>query len=93
MSEPILCAICAKPVPLEEGKTDGDGKAVHETCYAAMLSTKLPSHIAISPMTLACPRCNAEPAKVCEVLPNGQQVVHLERVRLAAAIDVAATNT
>jgi hypothetical protein len=44
-------------------------------------------------MILACPRCNAEPAKVCEVLPNGQHVVHIERVRLAAAMAVAATDT
>lgn len=77
-------------MPVEEVKTDGAGKAVHETCHAAILSTKLPAHIAISPMTLACPRCKAEPAKDCEVLPNGQQVVHIERIKLAAAMDLAA---
>jgi hypothetical protein len=87
MCEPILCAICGKPVPLEEGKTDCTGKAVHENCYASMLSTQLPAHMAISPMTLACPRCNAEPAEACEVFPNGFQGVHIERIKLAATMD------
>src|SRR5215471_21093394 len=27
------CSLCDKPVSLEECKTDGDGRAVHERCY------------------------------------------------------------
>jgi hypothetical protein len=27
------CSICNEPVELETGKTDEDGKAVHEDCY------------------------------------------------------------
>ena len=27
------CSICRKPIPIEEAKTDGDGKPVHEECY------------------------------------------------------------
>jgi hypothetical protein len=27
------CNICRKPIPIEEAKTDGDGKPVHEECY------------------------------------------------------------
>ncbi len=38
-SEPgkYLCAICKEPVELERSKTDGDGHAVHEECYAELL--------------------------------------------------------
>lgn len=35
-----LCAICREPVNLTEGKTDEDGRAVHEECYVAVLVTK-----------------------------------------------------
>jgi hypothetical protein len=28
-----VCTICREFVPLEEAKTDGDGKPVHEECY------------------------------------------------------------
>jgi hypothetical protein len=52
---------------------------------------KLPEHITISPMTLRCPHCNAEPGEVCEVLPNeGLEIVHVERIEVALALDVAA---
>jgi hypothetical protein len=30
----IRCSLCQKPVPLESSKTDENGKAVHEECYA-----------------------------------------------------------
>ena len=41
MTNPILsplCSICGKPVDLETSKTDDDGQAVHEECYAASLA-------------------------------------------------------
>jgi hypothetical protein len=51
----------------------------------------LPEHIAISPMTLRCPKCNAEPGEVCEVLLNeGLEIVHIERIATALALDAAA---
>lgn len=32
---PVLrCRICDKPISTETAKTDGDGKAIHEECYA-----------------------------------------------------------
>ena len=33
-SEELICVICHKPVRLETAKTDDDGQAVHEECYA-----------------------------------------------------------
>jgi len=30
----LRCSLCQKPVPLESSKTDENGKAVHEECYA-----------------------------------------------------------
>jgi hypothetical protein len=45
MSQPILtCAICGKLVPLEEAKTNEDGKPVHKECYTAKLAkARIPS--------------------------------------------------
>lgn len=38
LNNPILCAICACPVLLEDAKTDERGQAVHENCYVLKLS-------------------------------------------------------
>ncbi len=34
------CAICNEPVELETSKTDENGKAVHEDCYARKIRLK-----------------------------------------------------
>jgi len=34
-----ICAICRQPVSLENAKTDNDGKAVHESCYARQMKS------------------------------------------------------
>lgn len=36
-SPALRCRICDKPVALENAKTDGDGQAIHEECYALRL--------------------------------------------------------
>jgi hypothetical protein len=46
---------------------------------------KLPKHAATSPMTLTCPRCHAVAGKVCEVVAEDLEVVHMERIAAAAA--------
>lgn len=46
--------------------------------------------IAISPMTLECPRCKAKPGKVCEILQGEIGLVHLQRIKAALTMDVAA---
>lgn len=33
-SDLARCQVCDEPVPLEASKTDENGKAVHEECYA-----------------------------------------------------------
>ena len=34
------CPICNEPVSLETSKTDEDGQAIHEECYASKVCTK-----------------------------------------------------
>jgi hypothetical protein len=44
--------------------------------------------VATSPIALLCPRCHAEPGEVCEVLLNeGLEIVHIERIQAALALD------
>jgi hypothetical protein len=38
----LLCSLCDKPVELETTKTDDDGQAVHEDCYARMIANRQP---------------------------------------------------
>jgi hypothetical protein len=75
-----LCSLCDEPVELETAKADEHGDAVHEECYVvkirpkmsqpchALRVPKLPERIAISPMTLTCPRCGAKAGHVCGIL-------------------------
>jgi hypothetical protein len=81
---PILqCAICDKSISLGHAKTDGDGKAVHEDCL-------VPRTVAVSPITLTCPKCHAVAGDVCEVLlGQGLEIVHVERINAALALDRA----
>lgn len=36
----LLCQICGESVAIGTAKTDGDGKAVHEECYAAKIKSE-----------------------------------------------------
>jgi hypothetical protein len=92
MPQPIFtCAICGNLVTLEECKVDAVGMPVHEDCYAAKVAGTIPEYIAISPMTLRCPRCKADPGEVCEVLlDQGLEIVHVERIKAAIAFDITA---
>jgi|GraSoiStandDraft_15_1057317.scaffolds.fasta_scaffold609762_2 hypothetical protein len=38
----IRCAICGKPISLEQSKVTEDGRAVHEECYVAKLKGQKP---------------------------------------------------
>jgi hypothetical protein len=52
--------------------------------------TTPPDYVSISPMSVCCPKCEAAPWVVCEViLSDGLELVHVERIRVAAAIDLA----
>jgi hypothetical protein len=50
----------------------------------------LPEFVAVNPITLKCPRCNAEPGHICEIIDNDPEPVHLERIAAGLKIDVAA---
>jgi uncharacterized protein (UPF0212 family) len=48
-------------------------------------------YVAISPITLSCPRCHAQSGAACEVLADeALEIVHVERIKLALATDAAA---
>jgi hypothetical protein len=34
----LTCLICGKRLPRQEAKTDGEGRSVHEDCYAAWIA-------------------------------------------------------
>jgi len=95
MPTPILtCLVGGRLVAVKEAGTNEDGRPVHSECDVAKLIVKPPEYVAISPVTLACPRCNAEPGEVCEVpVDDGLELVHVERIRAAAVMDAAAKNS
>src|SRR5215831_7702586 len=53
----LTCSLCGKPVGLEECKTDGDGRAVHEVCYVDDVGVlQMPNPTA---PIIRCPYCRA----------------------------------
>ena len=78
-----ICSLCDEPVQIETAKTDENGDAVHEDCYVVKMRSKrsrprhalrFPQHIAISPMTLTCPRCGAEAGQACCIFHIGVEL-------------------
>jgi hypothetical protein len=70
---------------------------VYEGCYLLNFNLKLRGtakpheYITVSPMSLVCPRCNAEAGKVCEVLIDEERDgVYIERIQWVAAMDALA---
>jgi hypothetical protein len=55
-----------------------------------MAMRKIPEYVAIAPVTLACPRCTAKPGKPCLMLRGEIGLIHVERIELAVAKDIAA---
>jgi len=51
----VMCSLCGKAVSLEECKTDGDGRSVHERCYLDHICTLQLSN-QTAPI-LRCPYC------------------------------------
>jgi hypothetical protein len=48
-----------------------------------------PEVLPISPMTLTCPHCKASPGHDCETSAGGFALLHVARVKGAAALDAA----
>ena len=44
MSSEFMCVLCQKSVPLENIKTDENGKPVHEDCYMQSLGSSFQKH-------------------------------------------------
>jgi hypothetical protein len=63
---------------------------------ASKLALNIPleePYVAISPMSVVCPRCHAQPGLNCEApVRGGLAIVHVERIKLALARDVSAKN-
>lgn len=51
---------------------------------------KVPEYIAVSPITLDCPRCEAKPGEACDMLDGAVASIHLERIEVAITVDEAA---
>lgn len=51
---------------------------------------KFSEYIAVSPINLTCPRRKMKPGKACDLLAGEVEIVHVERIAAAAAIDVKA---
>jgi hypothetical protein len=55
-----------------------------------VVKAAIPEYIPISPITLPCPRCYAEPGEECENLAaDFLQAVHLARIKAAVKMDAA----
>ncbi|HEX4423796.1 MAG TPA: hypothetical protein VH079_00250 [Terriglobales bacterium] len=53
------------------------------------MKRKVPEFVAVSPITLACPRCKAEPNKACDMLDDLVALIHLERIEAAISLHQA----
>jgi hypothetical protein len=84
-----ICSLCNETVEIEIAKTDENGNAVHEECYTLKVQPEHSRHIAISPVILECPRCGAKPGNVCELFDGEVEVIHIERIAAAIAMDGA----
>jgi hypothetical protein len=49
-----------------------------------------PEYVAVSPLTLECPRCKAKPGAACDMLDDVIALIHLERIEAAITLDEAA---
>lgn len=56
---------------------------------AAKGSMTIP-YIPVSPMSLVCPKCGVRQGQRCDILRGELEMVHIERIKSAAAIDGAA---
>jgi len=54
------------------------------------MARKLPEYIAVSPISLSCPLCKVKPGKACDLFAGEVEIVHVERIAAATAMDVAA---
>jgi hypothetical protein len=46
---------------------------------------KLPERLPVSPMSVICPRCSAQPGRTCILFADQNEAIHIERIEAAAA--------
>jgi hypothetical protein len=51
----------------------------------ARTATAIPDVLPTSPLTLVCPLCKAKPGRDCATSSGGLSVVHVKRIKAAAA--------
>jgi hypothetical protein len=50
----------------------------------------VPEYVAVSPMTLECPRCQAKPGAAWDMLDDAIALIQLERIEAAITLDESA---
>lgn len=58
--------------------------------FICAMVKKIPKGFNVSPMALICPFCKAEIGEPCIRVGNELELVHLERIKAAAEMDLAA---
>ena len=53
----------------------------------------IPKVLPVSPITLTCPYCEAEPGKDCATSSGGLAILPLSRIKAAAAMDLKKKKT
>ena len=88
-SQFAICSLCNEPMELETAKTDEKGNAVHEECY---VTKRTAAHEACrhQPDDLNLPSARCQARQVYEILKGNLELVHVERIEVAAAMEVAA---
>jgi hypothetical protein len=70
--------------------SDSDQKLSFSVPNRLESMAKLPEYIEVSPLTLACSRCGAKPGMACGKIDDVFDLIHVERIAAAAALDVKA---
>ena len=58
-----------------------------------MSDEPIPKILFVRPESLRCPLCGAEPEKDCSTSLGGFSVIHVARIKSAAAMDLAASKS
>jgi hypothetical protein len=56
-------------------------------CHDGRMKGSIPRTLALSPMSIGCPYCGAEPGRDCMTTKSGFAAVHVQRIKDAARIN------
>jgi hypothetical protein len=61
---------------------------VHNAPPENMTENEIPEYLPISPLSVCCPFCHAEPNEICQAVSGGRfELVRVARVNAAAKLD------